>query len=84
MKHFEERYIIKGKRNKLDWKLDPIPTIHSREALKRPSVLTTPNIPRKQPKERALQPDQLQDFQESDQIIDFENIDYQKSTWFFF
>ena len=29
IKDFEDTYILKGKRNKLTWNLQPIPTIHS-------------------------------------------------------
>ena len=52
-KRFEEKRIKRGKvRNKLQWKLNPIPSINSVEASKRLSVLATPNEPRKLPKER--------------------------------
>ena len=41
-KHFEPKFIIYGKqRNRLNWKLNPIPTIHTDKALKRPSTLPT-------------------------------------------
>ena len=29
IKHFEDKYILKGKRHKLNWNLQPILTIHS-------------------------------------------------------
>ena len=29
IKHFDEKFILGGKRNKLNWDLHPIPTIHS-------------------------------------------------------
>ena len=61
-KHFKEEFITRGKRNTLKWNLDSVPTIHSRIALKRPSLL--PNVPdlRKQPKVRIVQPDQMSEF----------------------
>ena len=31
IKHFEDECILKGKRNKLNWNLQPIPTIHSQK-----------------------------------------------------
>ena len=33
--HFEDKFIIRRKRNKLRWDLNPVPTIHSNESLKR-------------------------------------------------
>ena len=38
MKHFKE-FISRGKRMTLKWKLQPVPTIHTQKALKRPSTL---------------------------------------------
>ena len=32
--HFEDKFIIRRKRNKLRWDLNPVPTIHSKETLK--------------------------------------------------
>lgn len=71
IKHFESKYVIKGKRNKLDWKLNPVPTIHSVEALKKPSVLCSPSAPRREPKRRIFQKDQLEQFKNNDSINDF-------------
>ena len=71
IKHFESKYAIKGKRNKLDWKLNPVPTIHSVEALKKPSVLCSSLAPRREPKRRIFQKDQLEQFKNNDSINDF-------------
>ena len=70
--HFEEKYIIRGKRNKLKWDLNPIPSINSAETLKRPSTLPTPVSKRNPPKKRIIQDDQLSSFRENDIIEDFD------------
>ena len=43
--------------NNLNWALNPVPTIHSVEAIKIPSTLSTPcnYVQRKQPKQQLLQ-----------------------------
>ena len=41
IKHFEDKYILKGKRNKLNWNLQPIPTIHSEKKIIKPFFLPT-------------------------------------------
>ena len=64
------KFIIRRKRNKLRWGLNPVPTIHSDETLKRPSTLPTPVSKRNPPKNRVFQDDQLGVFQEND-IKDF-------------
>jgi hypothetical protein len=75
-KHFNENLIKRGgQRNKLIWKSEPTPTIHSEEARKRPSVCPTPSEPRKPPKVRNIQPDELQQFIAADVIKDFSDID---------
>ena len=49
-KHFDEILIKLGKKiNKLQWKLNPIPNIHTEEARKRPSMCQTPSEPRTPP-----------------------------------
>ena len=70
--HFEDKYIIVGKRKKLNWKLDPIPTIHSDSALLQPSYLYTPTTSRKSPKPRIYQKDQLDSFLTTDEIKSFD------------
>ena len=59
IKHFEDRFIRRGKRNTLLWKLEPVPKIHSDEALIYPSTLYTPYLKRKAPFQRIFQPDEL-------------------------
>ena len=49
IKHFEDKYILKGKRNKLNWNLQPISTIHSEKIIKS-SLLPTQTDFRKNPK----------------------------------
>ena len=61
IKHFEEKFIIRGKKNNLMWSLNLIPTINTQHTLKRPSTLPTPIIPRKAPKVRIFQKDQSWD-----------------------
>ena len=67
-KHFEERFVSRGKRCKLKWELNPIPSIHSPETLKRPSTLPTPTAKRKSPTERIYQNDELNSFRKDDEI----------------
>ena len=75
-KHFEEKYIKIGKcRSHMRWELNPIPTIHSANALKRPSVVQTPVVPRKVPKLRVYQEDELLMFRNKDKISGFEDLD---------
>jgi len=74
VKHFENKYLIHGhKRTKLDWKLNPIPSIHSEEALKRPSTLCNPPALRKAPKVRVYQADELSIFNEKDHITSLDD-----------
>ena len=70
LKHLEDKYILKGKRNKLNWNLQPIPTIHSEKRIK-PSILPTQTDFRKPPKQRRIEKDELQDFLSSDTITNF-------------
>ena len=74
VKHFEETFILHGKNSKLKWAINPIPTIHSDEVRKRPSTLSTPVIPRKAPKTRLYQEDQIGSFRENDTISSFEDL----------
>ena len=70
-KHFEKQFLHLGKRTKLNWSLNPIPSIHTVPALKRPSTLQTLQVPRKAPKIRVYQEDQLESFSKNDIIKDF-------------
>ena len=74
IKHFEEKFIIRGKKNNLMWSLNPIPTINTKSALKRPSTLPTPIIPRKAPKLRVFQKDQSGEFSDNCKIDSFEDL----------
>ena len=42
-KHFLDKFIRDGLRKTLNWSLNPIPTLHTQIALKRPSTLKTPS-----------------------------------------
>ena len=78
--HFDENYMKRGKvRIHLKWDMNPIPTIHTDEVLKRPSTIPTPEVPRKAPKLRVYQEDQMKKFLENDVISCFEDIDEQHS-----
>ena len=74
IKHFEERFIINGKRRKTLNKLNPVPSIHSEEVCKRPSTIPTPVIHRKLPKKRDFSIDEMQDFNENETIFSFEEL----------
>ena len=72
IKHFDSKFITFGKeRNVLKRKMEPIPTIHSAEALKTPSAVRTPTEPRRPPKVRLYQ---LSSFKENDSITSFDNL----------
>ena len=74
-KHFEKEFINKGEqRTHLKRKLRPIPTIHTEEAMEKPSCLNTPVPPRKAPKIRNFQNDELEDFRKKDIIKRFEDL----------
>ena len=73
-KHFDAKFISDGKRKKLKWGLNPIPTIHTSNALERPSSLNTPSESRKPPKVRIYQKYQLEDFEKKDAINNFADL----------
>ena len=74
-KHFESQYISKGEqRTHLKRKLQPIPTLHTEEAMMKPSCLNTPVPPRKAPKIRNFQNDELDEFRKKDIIERFEDL----------
>ena len=66
--HFDDRYLIHGKRTTLNWNLDPIPTKHSKELENLHSVLPTTTTTRKPPSKRNFQDDQLMEFKSKDII----------------
>ena len=76
--HFEEKYIKHGAaRNHLKWNMMPIPTIHTNDEHDKsvsPSSLSVPKTPRKGPRKRIFQEDQLGDFLERDRIKDFASL----------
>lgn len=75
--HFEERFIKFGKRNHLKWELSPVPTIHTNDLNDKtvsPSSLSVPKIPRKAPRKRIFQEDQMGEFLMKDRIQDFASI----------
>ena len=74
-KHFDEKFILHGKRCRLvSWKLNPLPSIYTGEALERPSSLPTPVLPRKPPKVSVYQEDQLSDYSEKFIINSFQDL----------
>ena len=77
-KYFDEEFISRGKRCTLKWSMDPVPTKHSFVAIKRPFTLTEMSTPRKPPKIRYIEPDQLPDFLEKNKIESFAKIDQLK------
>ena len=76
VKHFDKKYIVEGKRNKLNWNLNPVPTIQTREALKIPSAFPTPVHQRRAPKSRYDEIDQLNDSKKEDNVKKFEDLEY--------
>ena len=74
-KHFKEDVIKRGKKTTLNWNLNPIPTIQSTIARKRPSSLLAMSEMRGPPKIRNIEEDQISDFNERDVIKNFKSID---------
>ena len=56
-KHFEECYMKRGMRTTLKWEINPVPTVHTSAAAKRPSSFPTIKPQRKAPKIRNIVPD---------------------------
>jgi len=73
-KHFDAKFILDGKRKKLNWSLNPIPTLHTSIGLKRPSTLKTPSEMRKPPKIRVYREDELDNFDKKDCVTDFSEL----------
>ena len=59
---------------KLNWSLNPIPTLHTQIALKIPSTLKTSSAVRKLPKIRVYQDNQFQHFDKKDTIKSFSDL----------
>ena len=74
VKHFQKEYIINGQRKKLKWEMQPVPTLHTAEALKRPSTLPNTTLPRKAPKVRMYQDDELNSYENKDIITCFADL----------
>ena len=72
--HFDQKFILNGKRKKLNWKLNPVPTIYPESLLSKPSSLPTLTGFRKPPKPHIYQPDQVDSFVEKDKIHNIEDI----------
>ena len=73
--HFEDNYVKEGKvRAHLRWELNPIPTRHSSKVLERPSLIPTTSAPRKPPKVRVYQEDQMAEFVQNDIIHSLDNL----------
>ena len=72
--HFDQKFILNGKRKKLNWKLNPVPTIYPESVLSKPYSLPTLTGFRKSPKPRIYQPDQVDSFVEKDKIHNNEDI----------
>ena len=75
--HFESKYLIYGKqRIRLNFALDPVPTIypanHNPQSSMLPSVSC--NIPRKAPRDRSI-PDEYVHFVQKDKMNDFYSLD---------
>ena len=80
IEHFKEKILLRGnKRAKLNWKLSPIPSIHSDKALKRPSTLQTPSVPRKAPNLRVFQENDLALLNKTDLITSFDDLTENRS-----
>ena len=74
-KHFDEKFISRGKKCRLKMKMNPVPSIYSAKSLKRPSVLPTPDPPpRKLPKQRGIFEDEMREFNEKDMLHDFSTL----------
>ena len=76
--HFEEKFITKGRRNTLNWSLNPVPTIHSEIINTKPSLLPTSTTLRKAPKERIYREDELPNFISADAISNFDDLEEKK------
>ena len=54
--------------------MQPVPTLHTAKALKRPSTLPNTTLPQKAPKVRKYQDDELSSFQNKDIITCFADL----------
>ena len=72
--HFDQKFILHGKRKKLNWKLNPVPSIYPESVLSKSSFLPTLIGFRKSSKPHIYQPDQVNSFVEKDEIHNIEDI----------
>ena len=75
--HFEEIFLIKGKqRMRLDYSLDPVPTIYPEGYVPQSTLLPSSSSKeqRKPPKDRTI-PDEYDAFLQKDKILSFEQLD---------
>ena len=73
--HFEKIYLNAGeKRTHLKRKMHPIPTIHTEEPLQKPANTRTPVPPRKAPKVRVFQEDELSMFRNLDSVKSIDDL----------
>ena len=70
--HFDQKFILNGKRKKSNWKLNPEVTTYPESVLSKPSSLLTGS--RKSPRPHIYQADQLDGFMEKDKIHNTEDI----------
>ena len=61
-------------KKKLNWKLNPVPTMYLKSVLSKPSFLPMFKGFRKSPKPRIYQPDQVDSFVEKEKIHNIEDI----------
>ena len=84
IKHFENKFIFpgKGKRKKLKWNLNPVPTIYFKKAAEKPSnlpELPTPSSIRKPLTVKMFQNDEALKFLKSDIISSFNELSTSRS-----
>ena len=74
--HFDAQYIKKcPQRNKLNYHLRPVPTIHTCKSGEIPeSVLRVPTLPRPPPKDRTTIPDEKVAFRDNDKISSLDDL----------
>ena len=65
-KHFKEEFVTREKRNDLKKDMKPCPAIYTKKALKHPSSLQISAVPRKAPKVRIFQKDEIKDFKKQE------------------
>ena len=77
-KHFTQDFIKRGQRTTLKWDINPVPSVQSSAAAKRPASFPPVTGLRKPPKIRNILPDQKKDFDNQDLIRSLNEIDVVK------